>query len=116
MDPIKNRHYFPECEETEFYENGECKKCRCIKTNKYSQTEKGIIIKGKSVAKQRFIRRSKKIKNVASQLEADMVIIGINDETYKKDLEQIKILIQRFCDLDTSLYKSLDAINTEKCA
>lgn len=100
----KIKHQYQGCEETATYPTGDCRKCKNKKAAEYQQTAKGQIIKEHSIAKTRFARRAKKLKDVMLELESDMDIIGMPDNL-KRDLKDMKATIQTFCDLNMRSFR-----------
>lgn len=97
-------HYYPNCKNTTVYSNKECKTCRIKKSCEYSISDKGKIIKEKSIIKQRLARRRVKIRDIALEIEHDMNLLGIIDDQYKYDFEVIKKIVQKICDINLRDY------------
>jgi hypothetical protein len=92
------KHYYDDCTSSE-YSKGECKKCKAKKMREYLSSEKGRQSREKTAAKQRLIRRTNRIKEVAENIKTDVEILGI-DEDCSQELEQICELIQKISNIN----------------
>jgi hypothetical protein len=98
------RHYYPDCDSKEYYDDGDCKVCKTKKVTEYSVTDKGKLIREKYAAKQRLIRRVNRVKEITENIKSDVNILGLND-TYSKELEDISILIKQISDINLQIVK-----------
>ena len=87
------RHYYPNCNSTEYYDDGICKECKNKKVSEYNAGEKGKSVKEKYIAKQRLVRRTNRIKEVTDHLKSDVEILGLTDH-YLDELEKISDIIE----------------------